>query len=301
MWQPEPEWERLPGGSGTATVGLWRAEQGAREVVIKRLSAPLPGDPMELSDPTGPGWWRREADVALGKIVEGTPGLRSVPIIDVQEDEEGITLISPYLPGERPGGLFVAAALGRFADAQLPEQRWLARQQLRSRLALVARRGGWPTLARTSVADVAEHLWSRRGAYLDRLDALPHVAHHGDPVPGNMHGRSGPDVLALDWATLGIGPVGSDLGYWSLSAREDFEPLMRAYLDALHPDVADRAQVLLGARVTAVYTVLTRAEWALARVAGGDGALAGKFRHPSVAPHLEALQRQFPQIEALLG
>jgi hypothetical protein len=53
--------------------------------------------------------------------------------------------------------------------------------------------------------------------------------------------------------------------------------------------------------VTAVFTALNRAEWALARVAGGEGALAGKYRHPAVAPHLRALQRQFPQIEELVG
>jgi hypothetical protein len=35
-------------------------------------------------------------------------------------------------------------------------------------------------------------------------------------------------------------------------------------------------------------------------VAGGEGALAAKYRHPSVAPYLRALQRQFPLIEALL-
>ena len=53
--------------------------------------------------------------------------------------------------------------------------------------------------------------------------------------------------------------------------------------------------------MTAVYSVVSRAEWALAQVAGGEGALAGKYRHPAVAPHLRALQRQFPQIEQLLG
>ena len=56
----------------------------------------------------------------------------------------------------------------------------------------------------------------------------------------------------------------------------------------------------LGALVTAVYTVLSRAEWALARVAESPGALAAKYRHPSVAPYLRSLQRQFPQLEALL-
>ena len=46
--------------------------------------------------------------------------------------------------------------------------------------------------------------------------------------------------------------------------------------------------------------MLTRAEWALAQAARGEGALAGKFRHPAVAPYLRAVQRQFPQIEWLV-
>jgi aminoglycoside phosphotransferase (APT) family kinase protein len=126
------------------------------------------------------------------------------------------------------------------------------------------------------------------------------VAQHGDPLPANLPGREGDDVVAVDWGTLGHGPVGADLGYYVLSAREEFEPLLDAYLLGLPEGIATPKQAALGARVTAVYTVLNRAEWALARVAGGEGALAGKYRHPSVAPHLRALQRQFPQIEALL-
>ena len=46
---------------------------------------------------------------------------------------------------------------------------------------------------------------------------------------------------------------------------------------------------------------ISRAEWALSRIAHGEGALHGKFKHPSVAPYLRALQRQLPQIEALLA
>ena len=69
--------------------------------------------------------------------------------------------------------------------------RWLARDQLRDRLARVERRGGWPTLARTTVADVADHLWRRRTSLLDALDALPQVPQHGDPVPANLPGRDG--------------------------------------------------------------------------------------------------------------
>ena len=58
--------------------------------------------------------------------------------------------------------------------------------------------------------------------------------------------------------------------------------------------------MVLGAQIVAVYTALSRAEWALARVATGEGALASKYRHPAVAPHLRTLQRQFPHMEALL-
>jgi aminoglycoside phosphotransferase (APT) family kinase protein len=164
----------------------------------------------------------------------------------------------------------------------------------------VEQRGGWRTLARTTVADVADHLWGRRETLLASLDALPQVPQHGDPVPANLPGREGDDVVAVDWATLGHGPVGADLGYYSLSAREELEPLLDAYLIGLPEGLATRDDVTHGARVTAVLTALNRAEWALARVAGGEGALAGKYRHPSVAPHLRALQRQFPQIEELM-
>ncbi len=76
---------------------------------------------------------------------------------------------------------------------------------------------------------------------------------------------------------------------------------MEAYVDALPPGLATTDEVLTGARVMAVYTALTRLDWALARVADGEGALAGKFRHPSVAPYIRAMQRQVGQIEALLA
>ena len=65
--------------------------------------------------------------------------------------------------------------------------------------------------------------------------------------------------------------------------------------------LATSEDVVTGARVMAVYTALTRLDWALARVADGEGALAGKFRHPSVAPYIRSMQRQVGQVEALLS
>lgn len=300
MWQPEPDWVALPGGSGTSTVGVWRTALGGRPVVVKRLGAPQPGDPSLLSERGHIGYWRREADVLLTGLTAGTPGLRAASG-SVEEDEDGVTIVRDWVEDAASSGLFLALSVGRFAGAQLGHPQFLAQNLMRDRLARVERRGGWPTLARTTVADVADHLWSHRERMLRLLDGLPQVPQHGDPTALNLPGRSGDDVLAIDWGTLGHGPVGGDLGYLSLSAREEFEPLLDAYLLGFPDDLADRDAVVLGAQVVAVYTALSRAEWALARVAGGEGALAGKYRHPAVAPHLRALQRTFGHMEALLA
>ncbi len=301
MWEPEPGWLALPSGAGPSTVGVWRTALGERPVVIKRLGAPTPHDPPELGDRRHVAYWRREADVLSTGITSNTPGLCAVPA-QVEEDPTGITITREWVEDAAVSGLFVALSLGRFAGSDLPRPTFLTRDLLRSRLQRTERRaGGWPTLARTTVADIADAFWSRRASFLNSLDALPQVPQHGDPTPANVPGRRGDDAVAIDWATLGTGPVGGDLGYFALGAREEFEPLLDAYLMGLPASVADRDDVLLGARITAVYTALGRAEWALARVAGGEGALASKYRHPSVAPHLRALQRQFPAIEALLG
>lgn len=299
-WQPEPGWQRLP-GSGPATVGLWSATHQGRDVVVKRLQAPDRHDPAGVLAPSDVNYWRRAADVALSGLVAEAPGLREAPVVRVDEDEEGITLVHERVEPCDPPGLWLAACLGRFAAVDLGEHAWLARDQLRSRLRLVERRGGWRTLARTPVSDIADHLWSRRAVWLDRCDALPQVAQHGDPSAANIPGRHGEGAVAIDWAHLGRGPVGADLGYLSLATREDVEPLVAAYVAALPAGLADAADVATGARVMAVYTALTRLDWALARVAEGEGALAGKFRHPSVAPYIRSMQRQVGQIEALLG
>ncbi|QWF20080.1 aminoglycoside phosphotransferase family protein [Nocardioides sp. LMS-CY] len=300
MWQPEPGWHPLPGGSGASTVGVWRTVVGDQPVAVKRLAAPTPGDPDELSDPRHFAYWRRAADVVAVGTVDDTPGLRGPRLGAVEEDASGITITQEWVEDASSSGLFCAHALGRFAGAQLAPAPWLARNQLRDRLTRVERSGGWQTLARTTVADVADHLWSRRVELLGAVDALVQVPQHGDAVPANLLGRSADDVVAIDWATLGTGPVGADLGYFALAAREELEPLVDAYLLGLPGGLATREEVMLGARVTTVYTVLNRAEWALARAARGEGALAGKFRHPAVAPYLRALQRQFPHIEALV-
>lgn len=299
MWQPEPGWTPILRGRGALTVGIWRVSSGEHAWIVKRVRAPGP-DETGFTDPAGGGFWRREAEFALAGITHA--GLTPPVSTRVDEDDDGFTVWTEEIHVDEPGpppALFVARALARLAADPPSAAPWAARRTLRSRLAA---RDGWPTLARTTFADLAEELWRRRAAFLDRCESLAQVPAHGDVVPANLVGTRADSVWTVDWGCYGIAPAGADLGYYALSCREEFDVLLDAYRAGLaeYGVDADGADVAFVARMHAVYTVVARAEWALSRVAPGEGALAGKFRHPAVAPHLRALQRQFPQVEALL-
>ncbi len=299
MWEPDPSWQRLPGAAGPASAGLWRASRHGRSWVVKRLERPGDDEPARL-DPACAGYWRREAEVARHPVFVDGPGLVPAAFGPVEEDETGVAVWTEEVTGFPPPGLFVARALGRFAGATYDAPPWAARTLLADRLALAEQRGGWPTLARTTLADVTDRLWHRRGHWLTRCAEAPQGRVHGDAVPRNFVASSGEDVVAVDWQCTGVGPVGADLGYYALSCRESLEVLLESFLAGVGTGVSPET-VRTTAAVTAVYSVVSRAEWALAQVARGEGALAGKYRHPAVAPHLRALQRQFPQIERLVG
>ena len=170
------------------------ARVGDRPVVVKRLAAPARTTRPELSDPRHFAYWRRAADVVISGIVDATPGLRSPLDAAVEEDDEGITIVEEWVEDAADSGLFVAHALGRFAGAELGAARWLARDQLRDRLGRVERRGGWPTLARTTVADVADHLWRRREALLTRSTRWPRCRSTATRRP-----RTCPAATATTW------------------------------------------------------------------------------------------------------
>ena len=303
MWQPEPGWTPLRPGGGASTVGLWRADHGGRPAVVKRVRRPDADDPPVLAHPAHAAYWRREVEVACAPEIVTGPGLRPPLYLRVDEDEEGATVWAEEIVVDPPPALHVAHALGRFAAADHEPVAWAARHTLTDRLAMAEERGGWPTLARTPLADVTDHLWQRRHHWLEEYAAAPAGRLHGDAVPANFPAARGGDVLAVDWQGFGVGPLGSDVGYHALSTREDFDVLVDAYLSGAQearPDLPT-AQVRLTATVMCVYSAVSRAEWALSRAAAGEGALHGKFNHPSVAPYLRSLQRHFSEIEALVG
>jgi hypothetical protein len=298
VWEPDPSWQHQPHATGPGSAGAWLAVRNGRRWFVKRLVRPA--DDLRLLDPTHVGYWRREVEVALQPEVVSGPGLVPPEFGAVEEDETGATVWSAEVVGTPPPGLFVARALGRFAAMRTEPPPWASRDLLASRLAMAEERGGWPTLARTRLAAVADALWRRRQHWLSELGEGPQGRLHGDAAPANLLDTRGDDVVAVDWQCFGHGPVGTDLGYFALSSREDLDVLLATFVEALGDDSIDPDAVGRAARITAVYTVLSRAEWALAAAARSEGALAGKFRHPAVAPHLRAVQRQLGQIEQLL-
>lgn len=273
-WGPAADWQPLTSGTGQSNAGVWRTPEGW---VVKRLA---PG----VDDPRHHAYWRRQPLLAESRLLEATPGLRSPTCLKVEWDEGGATIWTTAITPRAPDALFLAEALGRFARVHVPEPSWGARDVLRDRLATVADRGGWAALDPELPADlrhVVRDLWVRRDAALAELDALPRVPTHGDAHPGNLVGRDGDDVIAIDWEQFGLGPAGFDLGYLLLAVDLPFDDLLAAYaLADRRPtgeqEPSDRVTaanlhaVRRGAVLTAAYTAISRAAWSLTQPDPGD-------------------------------
>ena len=72
--------------------------------------------------------------------------------------------------------------------------------------------------------------------FQEKLDLLPRTICHGDTYPTNFMSRPGIDsqqhTVALDWALMGIGPVGDDLGQLAFGANMNLKETNRA--DIIH-------------------------------------------------------------------
>jgi aminoglycoside phosphotransferase (APT) family kinase protein len=137
------------------------------------------------------------------------------------------------------------------AATPIPDVSWLAGHQLAQRVAV-------STLDFRGI-DVDRRLvevWGRREALLARLVGVPDVVSHGDFSMDNLVAAGGCTVV-LDWATLGVSPVGADLAHLALSSLED---PVEDYLAGLGGRF-DEAAVRLGYRVTAGLTGASRMHW----------------------------------------
>jgi hypothetical protein len=216
-----------------------------------------------------------------------------------------------WWPAERT--LLAARHLGAFGGAYLdrpPTAPWLGHGYLRQRVERAADRlplfedddvwrrdrlGGHfdPSLG-ARLRDV----WARRWDVLDQLDALPRTLCHGDSHRGNLFasesgtGTDQPErTVAIDWGTMGIGPVGADLAELALSRAiggelrapggADFgERLFEHYAAGLRDAgrSGDVAAARTGYAATAALAGTSRLHWTLER------ALTEEHAEPRDAP-----------------
>ena len=303
MWEPDPSWRRLPGAGGPATRRAV-ARRGRRPHAGWSSASRRPTDAAgACSTPPTPATggvrprWR-----AAPELVDG-PGLVPAEFGPVEEDDEGADRVEPRRrsASRRPGCSSPArsgaspvrgvrrTAVGRRDGCSPTVSRW-------PRSAAAGRRWRGRTLA-----DVTDRLWQRREHWLRRAAAEGRRGGcTATPCPRNFLAAAARTSSRSTGSASASGRSGSDLGYFALSSREEFDVLLEAFLGGVGRRRRRRGGPRWPHASPRSTRVVSRAEWALAQAARGEGALAGKFRHPAVAPHLRALQRQFPQIEALL-
>ena len=218
MWQPEPGWLLVPGGTGTSTWGC-----GARSATTGRSSSsgsrrPSEHDPPELSDPRHFAYWRRAADVSC----PARSTRRRACARRSSRRSRRTTRGSPWC---RTGSRTPPTA------GCSPRTRWAGSPAPTSATGLAGRgpaaRPAGPGRAPRRLADPGPDHGRRRrrppvaaprACCSTPLDALPQVAAARRPGAGEPARPEGDDVVAIDWGTLGHGPVGADLGYYALSA-----------------------------------------------------------------------------------
>jgi hypothetical protein len=237
--------------SGTADLPFRVVRKTVRPVTAGR-HAPYAGDPAHWA------YWRREPLAYASGLLPGGPGLAAPRCHGVAGD---VIYLAPA-SGKAESAEVAARRLGAWQaaapvpDTKLPDAVWLARDQLRQRVA--ASDLDW---RRVSADPRLAAIWARRAELLGELDRVPRVLVHGDFSAGNLIAADERTTVVLDWATLGTGPVGADLASLALSTGEDPLP---AYLAGLDGRFA-AADAELGYRATLALTGASRVHWMLSR------------------------------------
>ena len=140
-------------------------------------------------------------------------------IVDLSCPEWGT---SEYALAADAFGVFGGSYLG---DRPVPSAPWLATNFLRRfaacaapAVAHLAHASTHPVVGRLyppAVATRVAHVWQQRHRLLQALDQLPQTFCHFDSHRGNLLMRAastGVQLIAIDWATAGSGPIGADAG-----------------------------------------------------------------------------------------
>ena len=210
MWEPDPAWLAVTGGTGTSTVGVWRTERGrpcagreaARRARARRPAGVLRAPPLRLLA-------ARRPTSRSAASCDATPGLRATPT-DVGRGRRGHHADQRVGRGRRPQRAVRRARA--WAGSPAPSSagtRWLAVGP--------AARPDAPGGAARRLADPGPDdgrrrrrppLVAARDAAARARRAAPGAAARRPAPRRTCPGATGDDVVAIDWSTLGHGPVG---------------------------------------------------------------------------------------------
>ena len=211
-------------------------DRGARapwSLILKRVQ----GD-AGRTDPGHWNYWRREVLAYQSGVLDDLPDGLIAPqcfgVVEQGDDRAWLWLedLATTIPLPWPHATYGLAArrLGRFNGAYLaghplPRAAWLRHGWLRSYVddfaPYVAQ---LPTLRDAPLihqlfpdATITRllQLYDARHVLLDALERLPHTLCHRDAFPRNLFIRPGADatdqLVAIDWAFVGVGPIGQEL------------------------------------------------------------------------------------------
>lgn len=201
--------------------------------------------------------WGRELTAYRSGVLPTAGYLRAPRLFGVVDG----TLYLEYVGDQQPTAAQAAVGLGRWhhvdhTAVHADDHPWLARHQLAQRLAVSDL--DWSTVD----LDVQlREIWRMRASYLSAQEQLPWSITHGDFSTGNLRFHGG-ERLAIDWATLGVSPVGFDIAHLALATLDD--PIVADYLDGLQGRYEADA-VHFGYRVTVALVGASQALWMVSR------------------------------------
>jgi hypothetical protein len=163
----------------------------------------------------------RQAGLTVPKFYaqsRGENGERWLWMEEVRESGATQWSIARHALAARHLGQFGAAHLGRIPRGSWVSKNWLrnALEQRHAAIAMLEDPDTWnaPEVRRAFPIPVQVrvlHLYEHAEALLDVLDAMPQTLCHFDAYRANLFAR-GQQTVAIDWAFVGAGALGVDLG-----------------------------------------------------------------------------------------
>jgi hypothetical protein len=262
------DWQvnQLGGGAGNpVSVGLYRFEGIGKDedermtwsVILKIIQSPANVGWLNMGegdDQAHWNYWKRELLIYQSNLLETLPrgmaaprcfGAAELPgnmawlwledIVDPYQDDwslERYALTARHLG--RLNGIYLS-------ERPLPAFSWLSMNRTRQWIATMP----WQTipwdhprlLARYPRPEVNSfrRMLLENERFLAKLDLLPRTISHGDTYPTNFKSRrmSGEQeqTVALDWALMGIAPLGDDLGQFVFGAQTNLKEANRQLVD----------------------------------------------------------------------